>query len=90
MISTISNKDELSNRISDLEDSLKQLKTQLHHLEEGEQHEAIDNLEIYLEQIDHKYDNLRSFWGVAVNEFRELFGKSKNDGTSEQGGKDEN
>ncbi|MBL4903860.1 MAG: hypothetical protein JKY62_14580 [Desulfocapsa sp.] len=89
MSSAISNKHELNNRISDLEDSLKQLKTQLHRLEEDEQHEAIDNLEIYLEQIDHKYDNLRSFWGVVANEFRELFGKSKTDGTSEQGGKNE-
>lgn len=82
MNSLISRKHELTSRISDLEESLEKLKLQLDHLEEDEQHEAIDNLEIYLEQIDHKYDNLRSFWAVVVNEFQELFGNSQDDDKS--------
>jgi len=75
----ISSKQELDNRIADLEESLQQLKMQLNHLEEDEQHEAIENLEMYLEQIDNKYDNLRSFWSVVVHEFQELFKQSQNE-----------
>lgn len=82
MNSAITNKHELENRISDLEASLTQLKTQLHHLEENDQHEAIDNLEVYLEQIDHKYEDLRGFWSIVVDEVQQMLGNFNNDDTS--------
>ncbi len=66
-------KHELETRISELEGSLGELKQQLNSIESTEQHEAIDNLEVYLNAIDHKYSNLRSFWQMLTQEIREIF-----------------
>lgn len=54
-------KEELARKISDLETTLQDLKRQLREETEAEQHDAIDHLEEYLEQTDHKYANLRTF-----------------------------
>lgn len=67
---------ELHEKIAELELSLSELKQQLKQLEVDEQHRAIDHLEIYLEQVDHKYENLRNFWPILLEEFRNLFGSS--------------
>jgi chromosome segregation ATPase len=79
MSSITSPKEELEKKISELEESLSELKRQLHQQEEKEQHEAIDNLELYLEQIDNKYENLRNFWPIVVDELRDFFKGSSDD-----------
>ncbi|MDA8017670.1 MAG: hypothetical protein MPN21_09505 [Thermoanaerobaculia bacterium] len=75
-MSTLDNrKEELSNRIQELETALGGLKSQLHEIEEIEQHEAIDNLERYLDQVDHKFRNLGDLWTLLVDEMKGLFGR---------------
>ncbi|HBR97261.1 MAG TPA: hypothetical protein DD979_07765 [Gammaproteobacteria bacterium] len=73
-----SRKQELQDKITDLEVSLAALKSELDKEEEKEQHAAIDNLEDYLSQIDNKYENLRSFWHIVADEFRGLFNDREN------------
>lgn len=64
---------ELEARIADMEADLGGLKARLRALEEQEQHEAIDNLDQYLQAMDHKWDNLREFWGLVLDELRARF-----------------
>lgn len=85
MNSQISRKQELETKIADLEDSLSALKQQLKRQEEDVQHEAIDNLEFYLEQVDHKYKNFRSFWSIIAGELRDLFKGSSDNGPTDRG-----
>ena len=72
-------KQELQSRIEELEKSLSELKGQLVQEEEKEQHAAIDNLEAYLEVVDKKYENLRDFWSIVVDELRGIFGDLSSD-----------
>ncbi len=69
------NIEELRKKISELEESLSELKVQLKKQEEAAQHEAIDNLEEYLYQVDNKYENLRELWPRVVAELKELMSK---------------
>lgn len=78
-------KQELQSRIEELEDSLSELKGKLRKEEEYEQHVVIDNLEIYLEEVDHKYENLRDFWLIVADEFRERFGDLMNNKKGKRG-----
>lgn len=78
-------KQELQSHIEDLEESLAELKVKLRKIEEDEQHAAIDNLEVYLEAVDNKYDNLRNFWSTVGDELRDLFGGLKNDKDDKRG-----
>lgn len=71
-----SRKHELEQKINDLELSLSELKFQFKLQEEKEQHEAIDNLGFYLDQVDNKYENLRIFRSIIAEELREFFNKS--------------
>lgn len=73
----------LEEKISDLEGTLANLRTQLKAESEREQHEAIDRLEEYLGDLDNKHANLQDFWKVLREEIKELFG-----GGSATSGKD--
>jgi len=66
-------KEELERKIADLETTLQDLKRQVREQTEAEQHDAINHLEEYLEQADHKYANLRIFLVTVLNEIRALF-----------------
>ena len=70
---------ELKAKITDLEESLSKLKKKLNEEQIEEQHEAIDNLNIYLDEIDHKYSNLRDFWSILGAEIKEIFSKQSKD-----------
>lgn len=74
-------KKELEEKITDLEDSLTKLKTQLNREQIEEQHQAIDHLDDYLDEVDHKYSNLKDFWSLLGAEIRELFSKHSDDDT---------
>ena len=78
-------KQELQSRIEELEESLTELKGKLRKVEEDEQHAAIDNLEFYLEEVDSKYEKLRDFWSIVVDELRELFDDLTSDKKSKRG-----
>ncbi|NKQ41111.1 MAG: hypothetical protein HF962_06030 [Sulfurovum sp.] len=69
------NIEQLREKISELEESLSELKVQLKKQEEVAQHEAIDNLEEYLHQVDNKYETLRDLWPMVVAELKELMSK---------------
>ena len=68
-------KEELERQISDLEATLQDLKRQVHEEVEAEQHDAINHLEDYLEQADHKYANLRELLVTVLNEIRGVLGR---------------
>ena len=63
----------LEEKISDMEKALAALKAKLKVEVEREQHEAIDRLEDYLGEVDHKAASLQEFWTVLREEIRELF-----------------
>ncbi|MEM7009163.1 MAG: hypothetical protein AAF462_08525 [Thermodesulfobacteriota bacterium] len=68
-------KKELEAKITDLERSLANLRTKLNEEQLEEQHQAIDNLDVYLDEIDHKYSHLKDFWTILTRELKELFGR---------------
>ena len=76
---TDENKKELESKIIDLEKSLSKLKKKLNEEQIEEQHEAIDNLDVYLDEIEHKYSNLRDFWTVIRTEIKDFFSKRSKD-----------
>ncbi len=65
-------KQELEHKISDLESSLADMKQRLCQEIESEQHRAIDHLEVYLEEVDHKYTNMRELLMMLITEIRHL------------------
>lgn len=64
---------ELEEKISDLEQMLAALKAKLQAENEREQHAEIDRLEEYLGDLDNKHANLQDFWKVLREEIKELF-----------------
>jgi len=66
-------KQALESRIAELEDTLAHLKEQLKTEEEAEQHDAIDKLEIYLDELNDRNANLQAFWKVLREEIRDIF-----------------
>ncbi|ASQ90825.1 hypothetical protein CHL67_07740 [Prosthecochloris sp. GSB1] len=77
MFNQIKRREQLEERITDLEASLDKLKKQLREEIEDEQHKDIDHLEEYLDEINHRYTNLRDFWYIVRRELRELFARKK-------------
>ena len=75
MTMTDEKKKKLEEKITDLEESLSNLKSQLNKEQLEEQHEAIDNLDVYLDEIDHRYSNLKDFCSILGQELKELFSK---------------
>jgi len=65
----------LEQKIEAMEASLTELKRQLNQAVEEEQHESIDHLDEHLQDLDHKWENIRDFWPIVVKEFRERFSK---------------
>jgi len=77
MFNQIKRREQLEERITDLEASLDKLKKQLREEIEDEQHKDIDHLEEYLDEINHRYTNLRDFWYIVRRELRELFARKR-------------
>lgn len=65
-------KQELEAKVEEVEDTLRKLREQLRSEEESAQHAAIERLEDFLGEIDNKYANLRDFWKVIRDEWRDL------------------
>ena len=80
MSKRIEKKQQLEERITDLEISLSKLKRQLREEIENERHRDIDHLEEYLDEIDHRYTNLRGFWNIVRRELGDLFSGKKSAG----------
>ena len=73
-----SRKQTLEQKIDELEDTLAKLKQELKREVENEQHEAIDQLEIYFDRVNSKFSNLQDFWHLLREEiFALLRGKSE-------------
>jgi predicted nuclease with TOPRIM domain len=68
-------KQELESKIEELESAISDLKTRLHEVEIDEQHKAIENMDDLFGALDHKWDSLRDFWPVALEEIKEFFGR---------------
>lgn len=75
----LDHKKELERKIADLEESLSTLKDKLSEQDETAQHDAIDNLDKYLDEIEHKYSNLRAFWSILGNELKGIFSGTHKD-----------
>ena len=69
-------KQELNAQIEEMETTLSNLKIQLAKIEQQEQHTAIEDLDNYLQAMDNKWDNLRSFWPLVLDELRGLLNKN--------------
>lgn len=70
-------KKELQNTISELEAHLAELRERLFDIEQEQQHDAIDNLEEYLQSVDHKYDDMRCLWDAVLEEVQLFLQRSK-------------
>jgi len=64
---------ELERKIEEMEAALASMKQQLNQAVEEEQHESIDHLDEHLQEMEHKWENIREFWPIVVKEFRERF-----------------
>jgi len=75
-------KQELELEIAKLETTLSGLKRQLQKEIEVEQHDAIDHLDVYMEQTDHKFADLKMFLVMVLADMRALFlgGSTKDTG----------
>ncbi|MGB1092339.1 MAG: hypothetical protein ACPGYX_09455 [Oceanobacter sp.] len=69
-------KETLKCQIEALENKLSELKTELHQLEDKEQHDAVEHLETYIRAVDGEYEGLKNAWPVFVTEFKKLIGRS--------------
>ena len=67
-----SRKQALEQKIEELEETLDKLKQDLRREMEAEQHAAIDQLEIYLDSVDHKFSHLQDFWKLLREEISSL------------------
>ncbi len=67
-----SRKQALEQKIDELEDTLTKLKQELKREMEAEQHAAIDQLEMYLERVNHKFANLQDFWQILREEISSI------------------
>lgn len=75
-----SRKEDLKNRINELEESLATLKDALRKEEEAEQHKAIDQLECYFSEVNNRFASLQDFWQLLKEDFKKVFSnKSKGD-----------
>ena len=72
-------KQKRAQKIADLERSLAKTKQKLMQEIATEQHEAIDHLEGYLDEVDHRFSNLREYWTLIKHEIREILGHNKPD-----------
>ena len=66
---------ELERKVEALETHLAELKRRLKAVESAEQHDAINYLDEYLQEVDHEYDDIRAFWPEVLKELRALVGK---------------
>ncbi|MBN1379134.1 MAG: hypothetical protein JXA04_07840 [Gammaproteobacteria bacterium] len=62
----------LENKISRLENEIANEKNELLKAVAIEQHDAIDHLETYLEEVDHKYAYFRGLWKMIRKEFKDI------------------
>ncbi|MBO8093254.1 MAG: hypothetical protein J7D60_08100 [Prosthecochloris sp.] len=77
MLQSIKRREELEAKIVDLEASLNALKKQLRDEVEQEQHRDIDHLDEYIDEVNHRYSNLKDFWHIVGKELRERFARKK-------------
>jgi len=68
-------KEELESRITELETSLDNLKKQLQEGVGNDSQKDIDHLEEYLDEISHRYSNLKDFWHIVSEELKEIFAR---------------
>lgn len=73
----ISRQQELQRQISELEDTLAQLRVGLQKEVENEQHKAIENLEKNFDLVNNKFKNLQDFWQLLREEVYEMFNQKK-------------
>lgn len=79
MLDRIKRKKELEAKIADLEASLNNLKQQIGQESTEDHQKKIDHLEEYLDEINHRYTNLRDFWQIVHKELKELFAGKRTD-----------
>ncbi len=68
---------DLETKIKELEKSLASLKKQLQEEIEAEQHESIEHLEEYFQEVSGKFTRFSNLWIVAKQELDELLNAKK-------------
>ena len=68
---------ELETKIARLEQYLVKLKTELEKIRLQEQHEAIDQIDQYLNENNDLIYDLEEFWDVLVSDMREFFDRRR-------------
>ncbi len=71
---------ELETKIRELEKSLASLKKQLQEEIEAEQHESIEHLEEYFQEVSGKFTRFSNVWAIAKQELNELLHAKKKPG----------
>lgn len=71
----IKRRKEFEAKIVDLEASLDNLKQQLRQGVTEDHQKDIDHLEDYLDEISHRYTNLRDFWQIVRRELKGLLAR---------------
>ncbi len=65
---------ELESKICEMEQSLASLKLRLIAVNQDEQHQAVDHLEDCLDEVDHRFANLKDFGHALLSDTKRLFG----------------
>lgn len=62
-------KQKIQSEIEELEQSIASLKDKLADIEHQEQHEMLDDLDVYMHAVDTRSSSLKQFWAVLKEEF---------------------
>lgn len=65
---------ELESKICEMEHALASMKLRLIAVKQDEQHQAVDHLEDCLDEVDHRFANLRDFGHALLCDTKRLFG----------------
>lgn len=62
-------KQKIQSEIEELEQSIALLKDKLVDIEHQEQHQMLDDLDVYMNAVDTRSSSLKQFWAVLKEEF---------------------
>ncbi len=68
---------DIETKIEALEESLAYLKKQLQEEIEAEQHESIEHLEEYFQEVSGKFNRFSNLWAIAKQELNEILHAKK-------------
>lgn len=61
---------ELESKIADLKNSISELEGRLEHAREQAQHEAVDHLEDFINEVDTRFSSFQLFWQTLLEDLK--------------------